>query len=206
MHTDRCGDTSGQKSHTKGNRKETEMQEFLYWDSANVEYEVYDCTSSNWSHWKSERRFKETFGIHARKTFNRFTKKDSCTWNSTHIKWKVMQSETWSLSGKGSPLVQEEKYQGEKRQRNNNNNNNSALSYHMSSLWSYTCPYHAGKTSLSSVNKVFGTHLHLSRSYLLNVWPFVLSTMGTRFFSHTIIVIFIQFIQSKHVPFTELFI
>jgi hypothetical protein len=28
--------------------------------------------------------FKEEFGNHIRKTFNRFTTKDSCTWNITH--------------------------------------------------------------------------------------------------------------------------
>jgi hypothetical protein len=30
MHTDRCGNTSRQKCHTKGSRKETKIQEFMY--------------------------------------------------------------------------------------------------------------------------------------------------------------------------------
>ena len=29
------------------------------------------------------KRFKETFGSHAKKIFNRFTTKESCTWNVT---------------------------------------------------------------------------------------------------------------------------
>jgi hypothetical protein len=39
----------------------------------------YDYTSSNWSHWNSNKRFKEKFRSHTRKTFNRFTSKDSYT-------------------------------------------------------------------------------------------------------------------------------
>jgi hypothetical protein len=44
MHTDRCGDTSGQKCHTKGSRKETKIQEFMYRNATNVEHEMYDYT------------------------------------------------------------------------------------------------------------------------------------------------------------------
>ena len=59
------------------------MQELIYRDTANVEHEMYDYTGNNRSHWKSNKRFKEQFGSHTRKTFNRFTKTDSCTWNIT---------------------------------------------------------------------------------------------------------------------------
>ena len=52
--------------------------------TANVEREVCDYTSRNWSHWSTNKRFKETFGRHTSKTFYRFTTKDSCTWNITH--------------------------------------------------------------------------------------------------------------------------
>jgi len=41
-------------------------------------------TSKNWSHQNSNRRFKEKSASHTRKTFNRFTTKDSYTWNITH--------------------------------------------------------------------------------------------------------------------------
>ena len=46
--------------------------------------EMYDCTSNNWSHWNSNEKPKEKFGSCTRKTFDRFTTKDSCTWNITH--------------------------------------------------------------------------------------------------------------------------
>ena len=65
-------------------RKEKKMQEFIYRDRANVEREMFDNTCSNWSHWDTNKRFKEEFGSHSRKPFNRFTTKDSYTRNITH--------------------------------------------------------------------------------------------------------------------------
>ena len=72
MHTDRCGKTRRQKCCAKGSGKEAKIQEFMYRDTANVEPEMYDCTSNNWSHWNCNRRCKEKFGRHARKIFDRF--------------------------------------------------------------------------------------------------------------------------------------
>ena len=69
MHTDRCGNTRRQKCCAKGSRKEPEM---------------YDYTSNNWSHWNSNEKLKEKFGSGTRKTFDRFTTKDSHTWKITH--------------------------------------------------------------------------------------------------------------------------
>ena len=43
-----------------------------------------DCTSNNWSHWNSNEKLKEKFGNYTRKTLDRFTTKDSYTWNITH--------------------------------------------------------------------------------------------------------------------------
>jgi len=37
-----------------------------------------------WSHWNSNEKLKEKFGSCTRRTFDRFTTKDSCTWNITH--------------------------------------------------------------------------------------------------------------------------
>jgi len=45
---------------------------------------MYDCTSNNWSHWNSNEKFKEKFRNYTRKTLDRFTTKDSYTWNITH--------------------------------------------------------------------------------------------------------------------------
>ena len=57
----------------------------MYRDKASVQYELYGCTGKNWSHRNSNESFNEKFGRHTRKTFNRFTIKDSCTWDITLI-------------------------------------------------------------------------------------------------------------------------
>jgi hypothetical protein len=64
--------------------KEVKIQEFVYRDTENVEPEMYDCTSNNWSHWNSNEKLKEKSGSNTRKTFDKFTTKDSYTWNITH--------------------------------------------------------------------------------------------------------------------------
>ena len=60
------------------------LQEFVYRDTKNVEPEMYDCTSNNWSHQYRNEKLKEKFGNYTRKTFDRFTTRDSYTWNITH--------------------------------------------------------------------------------------------------------------------------
>ena len=84
MHTDRCGSTHRQKCHAKGSRKIVKIQEFRYRDITNVEPEMYNYTSNNQIHWSSKEKLKEKFGSCTRKTFDRFTTKDSYTWNITH--------------------------------------------------------------------------------------------------------------------------
>jgi hypothetical protein len=49
-----------------------------------VEPEMYGYTGNNWSHWNSNEKLKEKFGSCTGKTFDRFTTKDSYSWNSTH--------------------------------------------------------------------------------------------------------------------------
>jgi len=68
----------------KEEEKEVKIQEFVYRDKTNVEPEMYDCTSNNCSHWNTNEKLKEKFENCARKTFDRFTTKDSYTWNITH--------------------------------------------------------------------------------------------------------------------------
>ena len=79
MHTDRCDNTRRQKSRAKGSGKEVKIQGFRYRNKTNVEPEMYDYTSNKWSHWNSNEKLKEKFGRYARKTFDRFTTKDSYT-------------------------------------------------------------------------------------------------------------------------------
>jgi hypothetical protein len=79
---------------------------------SNVEPEMYDYTSNNSSHWNGNEKRKEKLGRHTTNTFDRYTTKDSCTWNITHstesIAVRNLKIERW-----GSPLFQE-KYQEEK--------------------------------------------------------------------------------------------
>ena len=84
MHTDKCGNTRRQKYCANGSGKEVKVQGFMYRDTTNVEPEMYDYTSKNWSHWNSNEKPKEKFGSCTKKTFDRFIIKDSYTWNITH--------------------------------------------------------------------------------------------------------------------------
>ena len=68
----------------KGKRKLVKKQVFMYRNTTNVEPEMYDYTSKNWSHWNSNEKLKEKFGSCTRKAFDRFATKDSYTWNITH--------------------------------------------------------------------------------------------------------------------------
>jgi len=56
----------------------------MYRDTTNVEPEMYDYTSNNWSHLNGNEKLKEKFGIYTRKIFDSFTTKDSYAGNITH--------------------------------------------------------------------------------------------------------------------------
>ena len=43
----------------------------MYRDTTNVEPEMYDYASNNWSHWNSNEKLKEKFGSCTSKTFDR---------------------------------------------------------------------------------------------------------------------------------------
>ena len=80
MHTDRCGNIRRYKCRAKGSGKE----EFRSRDKTNVEPEIYDYTSNNWSLLNSNEKLKEKFGSYTRKTVDSFTTKDGYTWNIIH--------------------------------------------------------------------------------------------------------------------------
>ena len=84
MRTDRCGNTHRQKCRAKESGKGVKIQALMYRDTTNVEPEMYDYTTNKWSHWDNNEKLKEKFGRYTRKTFHRFTTKDSYTWNITH--------------------------------------------------------------------------------------------------------------------------
>ena len=63
--------------------KRPKIQQFMYRDTTNVELEMYDYTGNNWSHWNSNKRFKDKFVSRSSKTVNISATNDSCTWNVT---------------------------------------------------------------------------------------------------------------------------
>ena len=56
----------------------------MYRDTMSVVLEMYYYTSNIWSHWNSNEKLKEKSGSCTSKTFDRFSTKDSYTWNITH--------------------------------------------------------------------------------------------------------------------------
>ena len=82
----------------KGSGKEVEIQEFMYRDTTNVEPEMYDYTSNNWSHWNSNEKLKENLEAVPGKHSIDSLRKTSIL-GTSHIIRKVLQCEAWSLSG-----------------------------------------------------------------------------------------------------------
>jgi hypothetical protein len=76
MHTGICGNTPRQKCRAKGSGKEVKIQQFRYRDTTNVEPEMYDYTSHNWSHWSSNEKRREKSGSYTRKTLDSIQKTD----------------------------------------------------------------------------------------------------------------------------------
>jgi len=44
---------------------------------------MYYYTGNNWIHWNGNEKLQKKFGKYSRKTLDRFTTKDSYTWNIT---------------------------------------------------------------------------------------------------------------------------
>ena len=92
MHTDRCGNTRRQKCCAKGSRKEVKIQEFMYRDTMNVEPEINDCTSNNWSLWNSNGKLKEKLeDIPGKHSIDSLQK--TAILGTSHIIGKVLQCE-----------------------------------------------------------------------------------------------------------------
>ena len=71
-------------SCAKGKEVKLRTRVYVQRDTTNVEPEMYDYTSNNWSHWNSNEKLEEKCGSCTRKLFDRFTTKDSYTWNIAH--------------------------------------------------------------------------------------------------------------------------
>jgi hypothetical protein len=88
-----CGNNCKQKCRAKGSGKEVEIQEFRYKDTANVEPEMYDYTSYNWSHWNSDEKFKGNLETMPGKHSIDSLQKASIP-GTSHIIRRVLQCET----------------------------------------------------------------------------------------------------------------
>ena len=64
----------------------------MYRDTTNVEPEMYDYTSNNWSHWNSNEKFKEKFGSTPGKHSTDSLQKTAIL-GTSHIIRKVLQRE-----------------------------------------------------------------------------------------------------------------
>ena len=92
MHSGRCGNTRRRKCCVKGSGKQVKTQEFLHRDTTNVEPEMDNYASNNWSHWNSNEKLKEKCGNCTRKTFDRFITKAAIL-GTSHLIRKVLQCE-----------------------------------------------------------------------------------------------------------------
>jgi hypothetical protein len=79
------------KCCAKGSGKEVEIQEFMYRDTTNVEPEMYDYTSNNWSHRNSNEELKEKFGSSGKHSIDSLQK--TAMLGLSHIIRKGLQCE-----------------------------------------------------------------------------------------------------------------
>jgi hypothetical protein len=92
MLTDRCGNTRRQKC-ANGRGKEVKTQEFRYRGTTNVEPEMYDCTSYNWSHWNSDEKLRKNLeAIPGKHSIDSLQK--TAVLGTSHIIREVLQCET----------------------------------------------------------------------------------------------------------------
>jgi len=123
---------------------------------------INDYTSNNWSHWNSNEKLKEKFGNYTRKILDRFSTKDSYTWNITHntestAMWSLKPEwwdHRWFKRSTRKKCLWHETYISY-----NNNNNNNAWEQHSESVNKVSSP--SNTTTNYRTTFVFGT-LHFS--------------------------------------------
>ena len=92
MHTNRCGNTRRQKCCAKGSGKEVKAQEFMYRGTTNVEPEMYDYTSNNWSNGIVTRSLKKNLeAVPGKHSIDSLQK--TAILGTSHIIRKVLQCE-----------------------------------------------------------------------------------------------------------------
>jgi hypothetical protein len=85
-----------------------------YRNAENVEHEMLCHTSNHWGHRNCEQKFTKNLqtipGQHSI-----YSLQKTAILGTSHIIRKVLQAETWKPEWWGSPLAQEEKYQGREK-------------------------------------------------------------------------------------------
>jgi hypothetical protein len=94
MHTDRHADRN--YAHKEAERKMT--QEFMYRDTTNMEYEMYDYTGNNWRQWNSNKSLKKNLEALPRKRSIVSLQKRAIL-ETSHVIRKVQQSEARNVIG-----------------------------------------------------------------------------------------------------------
>jgi hypothetical protein len=92
MYTNRSNNTSGQKCHAKGGRKETKIQKFMYRDTTNVRHEMCDCACNNWNRRNNNKGLKKKLeAIAGKHSIDSLQK--TAVLRTSHITREVLQSE-----------------------------------------------------------------------------------------------------------------
>ena len=108
----------------KTKRKKVKVPEFMYRDTTNVEPEMYDYTNNAWSHWNSNEKLRESLENIPRK-YSTDPLQKTATLGISHIIRKVLQSETWRLSGGDHCWIKRSTKKKRPVTRDHNTNNNS---------------------------------------------------------------------------------
>ena len=100
----------------KRKRKKGKIQEFMNRHTTNVEYKIYDYTSSNWSHRNNKKVLrKNSVAVPGKHSIDWLQK--TAILSTPHIIGKELQSEPWNLWKETTKTTT-------KNNNNNNNNNN----------------------------------------------------------------------------------
>ena len=89
---------AGRNVVQKEEESKLKYKEFMYRDKSNVEPDMYDCISNNWSHWFVMRSLRKNLeAVPGKHSIDSLQK--TAILRTSHIIWKVLQCEAWSLSG-----------------------------------------------------------------------------------------------------------
>ena len=113
------------------------IKEFMYRDTTNVEHEIYGYTGYNRSHRNitegSRKNLESILGKHSAESLQQ-----TAILGTSHITWKVLQYEVWSLNGGDQRWFKRsttDKRPVASDNINNNNNDNNIIIYLYQQTW-----------------------------------------------------------------------